>query len=331
MKRRTVLQLCASVAASPRLLAAQDAKRFRVGLLATSNETAAKFVLDPFYAGLRQLGYVAGSNLALDVRYAEGDYSRLEPLGTELIALKPDVLVGIEPAVAALRRRTQAIPLVLLESTDPVASGLVQSLARPGTNVTGIAYRHDELAAKLIELLRELRPQTTRVGLLIRRPTADDPVAGARERTVALMQATASKMGLEVVAVEAGKADEVAPAFAQLQRERAEGIVVMPSGVTWLLRREIVAEARRLRIPAVSSLQAGFADAGGLATYGPNAYETYRYAAGYVDRILKGANPAEMPLEQPSGFELVLNLRTAREIGIKVPQSVLLRAGRVIE
>ena len=138
-------------------------------------------------------------------------------------------------------------------------------------------------------------------------------------------------MGLALVVVEAANAHEVAQAFARLKAERVQAVVVAPSGVTWLLRHEIIGEAKRLRIPAMSSLQAGFADVGGFATYGPNAYDTYRYAAGYVDRILKGGKPADMPLEQPSTFELVLNLRTAREIGNKIPQSLLLRAGRVIE
>jgi putative ABC transport system substrate-binding protein len=330
MKRRDAL-LAAIALALPASVRPQSAKRFRVGLLVTSNQSAARFVLDPFYARLRDLGYIDGSNLVLDVRYAEGDYSRLAPLGEELIALKPDVLVGIEPAVAALRSRTKTIPLILLESTDPVASGLVQSLARPGTNVTGIAYRHQELAAKQIELLRDLNPRLARVGLLTRRSFVDDPIAVAREKFLAFVEAATKAMGLALIVVEAGKADEVAKAFARLQAERAQGVVVAPSGVTWLLRQEIVDQAKRLRIPAISSLQAGFADVGGLATYGPNAYETYRYAAGYVDRILKGAKPADMPLEQPSSFELVLNLRTARAIGVSIPQSLLLRAGRVIE
>jgi putative tryptophan/tyrosine transport system substrate-binding protein len=280
---------------------------------------------------MRQYGYVAGRNLALDERYAEGNYSRLPTLAAELIALKPDILIGIEAAAVALRSKTTTIPIVLIAAPNPVAAGLVQSLARPGTNVTGLTYRQDEFTAKHIELLTEINPRMSRVALFNFAALANEGGASAAALFDQAARKAAIAKGLALVVVAARDAQGVREAFARLEKERPEGLVVPPSGFAWQFRHEIIREARRLRLPSISGLPDGFADAGGLATYGASFLESYRYATVYVDRILKGAKPLDLPVEQMTKFEFVLNLKTAREIGVTIPRAVLLRADRVIE
>jgi len=330
VNRRTVLQLAAAMLATPGGALAQAAKRFRVGCLWVTNETSVKPLLDAFLAGLRDLGYVAGRNLVLDMRYAAGDYNALPALADELIALKPDVLVGIEAPAVAMRKKTKTIPIVLLGSPDPVAAGLVRSLARPGTNVTGIANRVDQLIAKHIELLTEIVPKMSRVALFNYAPLPNDPVELAVRYEQFAKTASAAK-GLALIVVSARDAEGVRQAFVALERERPEGVVIASTGQTFQLRHEIIGHARRLRLPSISALPAAWAEAGGLASYGVDFRESFRYAATYVARILKGATPAELPVEQSSKFEFVINLKTAREIGVTIPPSILLRADRVIE
>lgn len=331
MKRRTSLQLCAAALAWPGWLAAQSARRFRVGCLWVSNEAAAKPFRDAFFAGMREYGYVVGRNLAVDERYAEANYSRLPALADELIALRPDVLVGIESAVVALRSRTTTIPIVLVGGVNPVGAGLVKSLSRPGTNVTGHAYRHDELIAKHIEFLTEINPKIRRVALFNLAAAGDDVGASISAQYEQYARKAASAKGLTLVVVAARDAQGVRQAFARLEEERPEGLVVAPSGFTWQFRNEIIRETRRLKIPSITSNPQEWADSGGLATYGASFLDNYRHVARYVDRIFKGAKPAELPIEEMAKFELVVNLRTAREIGVTIPQVLLFRADRVIE
>ena len=331
MNRRTLLQLCAVALTWPGWAGAQPARRFRIGCLWVTNETAVNPLRDAFLAGMREYGYVVGRNLSLDERYAEGNYSRLPVLADELIALRPDVLIGIEAPAVALRRRTTTIPIVLIAGANPVAAGLVQSLSRPGTNVTGLTFRQDEVIAKHIELLTEINPGMSRVALLNLAAAGDDVGASISAQYEQYASKAASTMGLTLVVVAAGDAEGVRRAFERLEAERPQGLVVAASGFTWQFRNEIIREARRLRLPSITGLPAGWADSGGLATYGASFLHSYRYAANYVDRIFKGTKPSELPVEQIAKFELVVNLRTAREIGVKIPQSVLLRADRVIE
>lgn len=260
-----------------------------------------------------------------------GDYSGLPALADELIALKPDVLVGIEVPAIVMRSKTTTIPIVLVASTDPVAAGLVKSLARPGTNVTGLAYRQDQLVGKHIELLTEIVPKMSRVALVNYAASANDPAAEVAARYEQFAKTAAAAKGLILIVASVRDPDSVRQAFANLEKERPEGIVVVATGTTFLLRHEILGHARRLRLPTISSMSAPWADAGGLVSYGPNFLESFRYAATFVDRILKGAKPAELPIEHPAKFEFVVNLKTAREIGIKIPQTNLVRADRVIE
>lgn len=329
--RRQFLIATGMLFAAPILLLAQPARRFRVGGLWVTNEVASRPYRDAFLAGMREHGYIAGRNLVVDERYAHGSYSRLAALAEELVALKPDVLIGIEAAAVALRAKTTTIPIVLLASVNPVAAGLVQNLSRPGTNVTGLAYRQDELIAKQIEFLTEIRPRMSRVALFNIAPPANDPAVNTATLYEQAARTAASAKGLTLIVVAARDPDGVRQAFAQLERDRPDGVVVVASGATWQLRHEIIGEARRLQLPSITSNPAGWAEAGGLATYGPNFLENYRYAATYVTRILKGAKPAEMPVEQPAKFEFVVNSKAAREMGVTIPQSVSLRADRLIE
>lgn len=330
--RRRQLLIAASVSlAAPLQVCAQPARRFRVGSLWAGNEVTAKPSRDAFLAGMREQGYVAGRNLLVDDRYAHGNYDRLPALAEELVALKPDVLTGVEVTASALRSRTTTIPIVLIASANPVAAGLVRSLARPGTNVTGLAYRIDELLAKHIEILKEIHPTMSRVGLLTAETVPNDPGA----RTAAHFEDTAKRIasmnGLTLAVVSARDADGIRQAFAQLEREQVEGLVIAAGPMALLLQSAIIGELRRLRLPSITSLSAAWVEAGGLATYGPNFLESNRYAATYVARIFKGEKPADMAVEQPEKFEFVVNLKIAREIGLKIPQSILVRADRVIE
>jgi len=331
MKRRTLLQSGAIFIAWPELLSAQTAKRFRVGWLLAGSPTSLNPLEEALLTGLRERGYVAGQNLVLDVRFAGGDTARLPVLAGELVALKPDVLLAIEPEAGVLRAKTDKIPIVLTASSDPVAAGLVKSLARPGTNVTGMAYRNEELLAKHIELLTEINPEMSRLALLNKVPLPDSYDVDLTVRFEEVAKKAAAAKGLKLVVARARDPQEMGQAFAELEKGRPDALVVVATGVTFALRQEILAHARRLRLPSISSLPPAWAEAGGLLNYGPNFLETYRYVATIVDRILKGANPAEMPVEQPAKFELVINLKTAREIGVKIPPSLLLRADRVIE
>lgn len=330
MRRRALLQWATAMLATPQLVLAQAQRRFRIGWLWTTNEMTAKPFRDAFLSGMREYGYVVGRNLTLEERYAEGDLSRYSALADELITVKPEVLIGLEGAVVALRSKTTTIPIVLVAGVNPVAAGLVQSLSRPGTNVTGHAFRHDELIAKHIELLAEINPKIRRVALF-NFAAVGDVGASASALYEQYARKAASEKGLALVVVAAGDAEGVRRAFKRLEEERPEGIVVAASGTTWLLRNEIIRETRRLRIPSITSNPGGWADLGGLATYGPDFLHSYRYAATYVDRIFKGAKPSELPVEQIAKFELVVNLKAAREIDVTIPQVLLFRADRVIE
>jgi putative ABC transport system substrate-binding protein len=331
MKRRAVLAFAATVFAVPARALAQTRRPFRVGYLSTADEASTEPLANAFVAGLRVRGYVPGRNVTIDMRYARGDYNRLPALAEELLSLKPDVVIGIEASAQAFRSRSTRIPIVLVASADPVAAGLALSLARPGTNVTGMAYRQDQLITKHVELLTEIVPKLQRIALLNYAASAGEPVAPLVARYEQYAKAAAAAKGVALIVTAARDPESVRQAFSHIEKERAQGVVVGATGSAWQLRREIVAEARRLRLPSISALPAAWVEAGGLATYGPNFLESFRYAAIYVDRILKGANPAEMPIEQPEKFELVLSLATARELGLKIPAAVLVRADRVIE
>ena len=326
MGRRSCLAAAVAIVAWPRLAMTQARQRVRLGFLVTSDEKTALPQLEAFMAGMRDRGYQAGDNLVVEIRYARGDIRRLSALAEELVALKPDVLIGAEPAVIALRQKTTTIPIVLLVSSDPVASGLAKSLAHPGTNVTGLANQFDVIVAKQVELLLEIAPKISCVALLNYGPGSAESEARFRR----FAEAAAKARGLRLVSAVARDEATLRQAFADFESAKAEAMIVVPTPPALQERVSIVEHATRRRLLTVSSLPQQWSQAGGLLNYGANAPADYRYAASFVDRILRGANPAEIPIEQPSRFELSVNLKTARQLGVKIPQPVMLRADRVI-
>jgi putative ABC transport system substrate-binding protein len=272
---------------------------------------------------LRQLGYVEGRNLAIDRRWADGADARLLQLAQELLAGKPEViLVTTTPATRVLMRLTDKIPIVMTGTADPVGTGLVASLARPGRNVTGVSVQLADVAKKRLDLMREMVPKAKRFGLL-------GPAANAGIQTVLKqLQAAAGELGLEVRLLDAADPQGIARAFDGLAAESVDAVLV--TQVMIQHQRQVVELAARYRIPA-GYADREFLDAGGLLVFGPDRDGPYRHAAEYVHRILQGANPAEMPVMQPTEFWLGVNLQTARALGLRVPHSILLRANRVIE
>jgi putative ABC transport system substrate-binding protein len=326
MKRRTILQFCVTTLALPAVCLAQAERRFRIGLLWLADEPLVRPFHTAFVRGLQERGYSAGRNLVLDVRHAGGDSKRLPGLIDELLSSKPDVLIGIEQVAVAMKAKTASVPIVVPAGADLVAAGLVESLSRPGTNVTGIANLGDQLVAKQMELLAEITPKMTRVAFL------GDPLAPSAGRSEEFARNAAAAKGLTMIATTAADPKGVVEAFSILARERAEGVVVASTGRINQLRKEIIAELRRLRLPSICGLPAqAWAEEGGLITYAADFLEVWRYSAALVDRIFRGARPADIPVEQVAKFEFVLNLKVARELGLTVPQRVLLRANRVIE
>ena len=324
-QRRSLVFAAAALVLSPSLRG--QAKRFRIGFLVTSDEATARPQIEALLAGLHDRGYQVDRDLVLDFRYAAGQIQRLPALASELIQANPDVLVGAEPAVIALRGKTKTIPLVLLVSSDPVASGLAKSLARPGGNVTGLANQFDQVVAKQVELLLEIDPRISCIALLNYGPGSAESEARFRR----FAEAAARARTVTLVSAVARDESTLRQAFADFEIAKATAVIVVPTPPALQARVSIIEHAMRLRLLAVSSLPPVWADAGGLLTYGANAVADYRYAAGFVDRILKGANPAEMPIEQPARQELTVNLKTARQLRITIPQSVMLRADRLIE
>jgi putative ABC transport system substrate-binding protein len=329
--RRRFLGGAGAVLAAPQWALGQTARHYRVGCLWSTNRVTAAPFVNALLAGLRDLGYVEGRNFTLDMRWAHGDTSRFDVLADELIALKPDVLCGLEAQAVVMRAKTGTIPIVLVASSDPVAAGLVKSLARPGTNVTGQAFLQRELIGKHLELLTEIVPKMSRVALLNYAALAGEPIASSAALLEQAAREASGVKGLTLIVTKARDEVGLQDAFATLEQERPSGLVVAGVGPLYQLGVAIINHARRLRLPSISSFPAAWADAGGLLTYGADFVENYRAAARFVDRILKGAKPADLPIERPTKFEFVVNLKTAREIGVKFPQSILLRADRVIE
>jgi putative tryptophan/tyrosine transport system substrate-binding protein len=286
-------------------------------------------LVQAFQQGLRDLGYVEGQNIRVEYRYTDaplqGDIDRMAQLAAELVRLKPDVLVvSITEAALAAKSVTRTIPIVMANAADPVAAGLVSSLAHPGGNITGLARLAPELVGKNLELLKEAVPEATRIGVLAnpRNPLSDAMVKDARNAARSL------DVQLKVIAVRTPA--EVEKAFSTLPSDRVGAVLLFPDGTFYLNRTHIAALALRYRLPAIFQNRE-FVDAGGLLSYAPSSASNYRRAAMYVDKILKGAKPADLPVEQPTKFELVINLKTAKVLGLTIPQSLLLRADQVIE
>jgi len=316
-----VFSLVLALLAVSRSTGAQPPERSaRIGLLAPASRSED---VEGFLAGMRDLGYIEGRNLILEYRAAGGKVERLDDLLAELIRLKVDVIVtGGTPAALAAKRAGTTIPVVIGAMGDPVESGVVASLARPGGNITGLSLVTSEgFAGKYLELLREAVPKASRVAIL-GRPSANSPVQA--------MERAARSFDIRLQLVEVDQPDRLEGAFAAMAAQQAAALIVTPSPFNLAHRDRIVSLAAKHRLPAMYGLTA-FVEAGGLMAYGASLRELYRRAATYVDKILKGAKPAELPVEQATKFELVINLNTARALGLAIPPALRLRADRVIE
>ena len=297
----------------------------RTGFLDAGTPSGRQYLLEALRQGLRDLGYVEGKNIALEVRWAEDKSERLPDLAAELVRLRCDVIVtGTTQATLALQRATRTTPIVMTLVSDPVGSGLVASLARPGGNITGLSTMVPELTGKRLQLLTEVVPRLARVAVLW---NPADPIGPPLLRET---EAAARLLGVQLQPREARSAAEIEGAFAAMSRDRVRAVIVLAGYLFLDQRTRVVALAAKRRLPAMY-LTRDFVDAGGLMAYGPNYPDLFRRAATFVDKILKGAKPADLPVEQPTKFELVLNQKTAKALGITFPPSVLLRAEQVIQ
>ena len=325
MNRREFITLLGGAAAWPRAARAQQAGMPVVGYLDASSPGASAPRVAIFRRGLAEAGYVEGRNVAIEYRWAEGRYDRLPEMAAELVRREVAVIVASTiPAAVAAKAATAAIPIVFYVAGDPVKLGLVASLSRPGRNATGVNNFAAELGAKHLGLLRELLPTARRIGLLVN-PTNPN-VEGATKDVTAAALAT----GVEIDVVRASDSREIEVAFATLVRNRADALVVGPDAFFTSRRLQIATLATRHALPAVSNSRE-FAEAGGLMDYGTSLTEVYRQLGVYAGRVLKGDKPAELPVVQSTKFELVINLPTARALGLEIPATLLARADEVIE
>jgi putative ABC transport system substrate-binding protein len=283
-----------------------------------------------FRDGMRALGYVEGRTLEIDYRWAAGSEQRADELAAELVRRDVEVIVTATTAgIRSAMRATKTIPIVMAASSDPVGAGLVASLSRPGGNVTGLSLVSTDTGAKRLQLLREVAPSATRIAVLLNKASAG-PGAQVNTLLIQQLEAASRQMGLSLAVSYLSDGAELTDTFASMQRERAQALMVQAGPVTLDNRTRIVELAARHRLPALYEVE-GFVDAGGLLSYGPSIVDMYRRAAGYVDRILRGAKAADMPVELPNKYDLVVNLKAARRIDIEIPRSVLLRADRQID
>jgi putative ABC transport system substrate-binding protein len=297
---------------------------YRIGYLFDGLPDQASSIRGAFEESLRELGYVEARNLVVERRYAAFKYDRLPDLAAELVRLKPDVIVtGGNPSIAALKQATTTVPIVMAWAIDPVGAGLVTSLTRPGGNITGSTLSTGpEFIAKQLEILNEIVPKLSRVAIL--RQT------GRSGAETAALESAAPKLGLTILFADVRTPNDIEGAFATMTRSRAGAFLILGGSMTYVNRQQIADLAVQHRLPGIHLLRE-YAEAGLLLTYGPNAVAQYRRAATYIDKILKGARPADLPVEEPTRFELVVNARTAKALGLKIPPSVLVRADQVIE
>lgn len=329
MRRRDVLVGIALLGAIKDAAAQQAGKLARIGVLHPGSAKEGPSVQrEPFERGLRELGWIPGSNVVIDYRYADGDAAKLPQLAAELVRSKADVIVarGV-PAIRAARNASASIPIVMSASNDPVAEGLVQNLSRPGGNITGIALLTFDLDGKRLELLKETLPAIQRVAVIA---SPDNEPRGYKDR-IAELRAGASALKVSIELFEVKRAEELAGAFASIERGRFDALMVRGDPrVTDPHRHEIVARANKLRLPAIYWWRF-YAEAGGLMSYGESIPGFHHRSASYVSRILKGANAGDLAIERPSKFDLTVNLKAAKALGIELPKAILFRADEVIQ
>lgn len=327
MKRRFALKgLVALAAAVPLAMQAQPQTRVaRIGFLTSTSRDAYRASLDAMLATLASQGYIEGKNLVLEQRWSEEGVASLERLAGELARIPVDVIVTWgTPATAAAQKAAGRIPIVMANTADPLGSKFVQTLSRPGGNITGVSSISTDLSGKLLSLLQEILPRATRIGVL-RNP--ENPVTRQHLQSA---QRAAKSLGIELFVVEVPRAADLETSFASLREARVHGAIAL-ADPTFVSRREQFARLTVVHRIPVAFQRSENAEAGGLISYSADLREQFRLAAGYVQRILEGATPGELPVVQPAKVELVVNLRTARALGISIPQAVLLRADRVIE
>jgi len=326
-RRNTLIALAAlSAAAGSRAsLAQQQGKVWRVGFLSLTSASVASQNTGAFLKGMRELGYVEGKNLVIEWRFADGKFERLPGLAAELVQLKVDVIVAAaSPAISVAQKATATIPIVMASTGDPVGSGFVKSLARPGGNITGLSNMGGDIGPKLFDLLHSVVPNLSRVAVLV------SPTSTTYRAISEGVQAAAQKAGVKTLVAEASTPQEIENAFSMMARENTGAVIVGATPFFTLQRPQIAELAIKYRMPSIFGTRA-YVEAGGLMSYGQNIANNYWRAATYVDKILKGAKPGDLPVEQPVTLELVVNLKTAKALGLAIPQTILLRADEVIE
>jgi len=327
-RRTFLIALGGGALAVPRgSLAQPQPKGARIGFLYFGSRQSALDAgrYDAFVQGMRELGYVEGTNLVIEARFADGKNERLPALAAELVRLKLDVIVATGTGASrALQRATTTIPGVLTVTSDPVGDGFATSMARPGGNITGLSIGAADLGPKLLELLKAAVPKVSRVAVLLQPENPAHPLRLKR------IMAAAQKAGIQIVLAEAGTVPEIEREFAMMTNQRANGAIVFPDAFFLQEARIIAAQALKYRLPSIST-NYEYSKAGGLMTYGPNLVDNFRRAATYVDKILKGAKPGELPFEEPTRYHLAINRKTAMALGLTIPQALLGQADEVIQ
>jgi putative tryptophan/tyrosine transport system substrate-binding protein len=324
-RRELIVTIAGGVVAASSNAAAQGGRTPRIGFLGNSTPALEANLIGPWRHGLREFGYVEGENVAVEYRWAEGRYERFAALISELLALKVDVIVTAgTPAAQAVRRATRTVPLVMIAVGDPVGTGLVTSLARPGGNATGLVSIAPDLEGKRLQLLREIVPNLANIALLTN-PANPFHVASEQQ-----LRTAAGALHVKAQSFGVRNESDFDAAFEAIMRQRPGAMIMLADRLFLHHRKRIADFALKHRLPAVYAYQE-LVEAGGLMSFGPSYPGMHRRAAYFVDRILKGANPAELPMEQPSQFELMINLKTAKALGVTIPPSLLLRADQVIE
>ncbi len=329
LKRREFITLLGGAAAAwPLTVRAQQGERLRrIGVLMNlaADDAQSMARIAAFLQGLQQLGWTDGQNVAIEYRWGAGDPERIRKFAAELVALAPDVILAVGGStVLPLQQVGRTVPIVFAGVTDPVGAGIVANLARPGGNATGFTTFEYEISAKWLELLKQIVPRTTRAAVL-----RDPTIIGSISQFAAI-QSVAPSLGVELTPIDTRNAGDIERAVIAFAREPNAGLIVV-TGTSAIIHRElIISLATRHRLPAVYPIRF-FATGGGLISYGPDSIDPYRRAAGYVDRILKGEKPADLPVQAPTKYELVINLKTAKALGLDIPASVLARAEEVIE
>jgi len=322
MRRRQFIAMAGSTAAWPLMAYAQSSTRpRRLGVLLWSKQDL--ILISPMLKGLEAIGYVEGRNVVVSYVDVEGKHDRLAGAAAELVSLNPDVIFSFGGEQAPfVKNATATIPIVVVVSNDPVQSGLVSSLGRPGGNITGVTYVHDMLAGKSVELLRDMMPSVSRVAILWN-PNHVDPEFRETQRA-------SRALGVELQSLEIRESGDIEGAFLAAEREKAEALIVLGSRLMFSNRHRIGAFAERHRL-AIVGVPGWLMEVGALLTYGPSTPELFRRAAGYVDKILKGARPTDLPMQQPTTFELSINFQAAQRLGISVPPTVVARADKTFE